>query len=85
MTRYRPIAAATCLAALLFAALPTSGAAQRDAQQLSVSARAEFVGEGLFGSIWSWGQVALGWLQAIVAPEHGQIAESPVVPPPTTP
>lgn len=87
MTRLRPVVAASCLAVLLFAAVSTPGAAQRDAQQFSAIADGATSGVGLFGSWAGWGQFALNWLQAIFAAEHGHIVESPVVPttPPTTP
>lgn len=81
MNRLRPAVAAACLAAFLFAALPTSAAAHRDAQQFSATVSAEPWGDSFFGSLWTWGQGALGWLQAIVAPEHGTIVLNPVAPP----
>jgi hypothetical protein len=81
MSRLRPAVATACLAALLFAALPAPGAAQRDAVQVSAHAGAEPLGERFVGSVLAWGRVAISWLQAIIAEEHGTVVETPVVPP----
>lgn len=81
MTRLRPAIAAACLAVLLCAALSAPAAAQRDAQQFSAIADAPTTGVGFFESWFAWGRQALGWMQSIVAPEHGQIIPNPAVPP----
>ena len=85
MSRIRPVVATACLAALLFAALPAPGAAKRDARNFSVTAESDVVGASFIGSWLAWGRAALGWLQAIVAAEHGQIVAAPATPPPPTP
>jgi hypothetical protein len=87
MTRFRTVLAVACLAVLLSAALPNPATAQRDAQQLSAIADGATFGEGFLASWSSLGRLALDWLRAIIAEEHGHIVESPVVPtpPPTTP
>lgn len=81
MTRFRTVLAAACLAVLFSAALPNSATAQRDAQQLSAIADGASSGVGLFGPWVAWGRLALDWMQAIIAPEHGQIIPNPAVPP----
>jgi len=81
MFRLRCAVAAVCLAVVLFAALPGALSAQRDAEQASAIALSEPLGERLVGSVLAWGRGALAWLQAIIAGEHGQIAQTPVVPP----
>ncbi len=80
MSRVRPVFAAAFVAALLLAALPAPGAAQRDALQGAAVADAQTIGDSLVGSFLSWGRSAFAWLQAIIAAEHGTIVYAPVVP-----
>ena len=80
MSRVRPVFAAACIAALLLAALPDPGAAQRDALQGAAIADAQTIGDSLVGSFLSGGRSAFAWLQAIIAAEHGTIVYAPVVP-----
>lgn len=81
MSRVRPVFAAACIAAFLLAALPAPGSARRDAIEVSAIADARPSSERLTGSFLSWGRVALSWLRAIIAAEHGTIVYTPVAPP----
>lgn len=85
MSRVRPVFAAACIAALLLAALPAPGAAQRDALQGAAIADGQTIGDSLVGSFLSWGRSAFAWLQAIIAAEHGTIVYAPVAPPTPAP
>ena len=80
MPRYRPAAAAVCLAILLMAAVPTVGSAQRGAEHDSAIGQSQAMGDGFVGAFLAWGRGALGWIRALIAAEHGSIA--PVSPPP---
>ena len=81
MSRFRPIVVAACLAVLLTGALPGAAFAQRSSKFDQAFTESGPVGETLLGAARAWGRIALGWLQAILAAEHGYIVEAPVVPP----
>jgi hypothetical protein len=84
MSRFRSALVPVVLFALMFAALPGPGRAQRDAEAGSSSASSANLGEQLVGTAVGWGLAALSWLQAVIAPEHGGIV--PATPPgPTGP
>jgi hypothetical protein len=83
MPRYRPAAAAVCLAILLMTALPAVGSAQRFVAQDSAIGQSQAMGDRLVGAFFAWGQGALGWIRALIAAEHGNII--PASPPPTVP
>ena len=81
MSRFRPLVVAACFAVLLMGALPGAGMAQRTAGAPAGVGQTESIGDGLIDSVLAWGRGALSWLQAVIAAEHGVIAE--ITPPPT--
>lgn len=85
MPRLRSMTAAALLALTLFAALPSAAWSLRDRDQAVANTTSDSWGSRVTGVFDRWGDSALRWFRALIAREHGQIVQSPAVPPPPGP